>query len=230
VGWAVQQRIETLKIGDPRGVLDLKAGRRHNKRVRDWRIGHLIGCLKDKAEQAGITTMLVDERGTSSTCPVCGKRVPKPKTRNFTCTHCGFSGHRDLVGGANIAPRTPGGGPITTGKPNPFPTVITHRRTGRHLPGVATDDVTPDGAPITAPHEGSLAGRGPPHRKWGRRSPTQRGSANTTSPTRQTLPDTALGTWTLPLPIVADAEARAVSRGVGPSQRSDHGRVKAPGC
>jgi hypothetical protein len=31
--------------------------------VRDWRIGHLIGCLTGRAEQAGIVTMLVDERG-----------------------------------------------------------------------------------------------------------------------------------------------------------------------
>jgi IS605 OrfB family transposase len=192
IEWAVQQRIGTFKIGDPRGVLTRKAGRRHNKRLRDWRIGHLITCLRDKAAQAGITTMPVDERGTSSTCPACGKRVPKPKNRNFTCTHCGFSGHRDIVGGANIASRTPGSGTITTREPTPFPTVITHRRTGRHLPGVTSGRRDPGGAPITAPHEGPLAGRGPPHPK-GSRSPTQRGSANTTSPTRRTLTDTALG-------------------------------------
>ena len=75
VGWCLAHRVGTLKIGDPRGVLALRAGRRHNKRVRDWRIGHLIGCLRDKAEQAGIVTMLVDERGTSSTCPQCHNRV-----------------------------------------------------------------------------------------------------------------------------------------------------------
>ena len=56
-------------VGDPRGVLNLKAGRRHNQRTRDWRVGHLIRALSDKAEAAGITVHLVDERGTSSTCP-----------------------------------------------------------------------------------------------------------------------------------------------------------------
>jgi transposase len=61
-----------LAVGDPRGVLKLDAGRRHNQRTRDWRVGHLIRVLKDKAEAAGITVRLVDERGTSSTCP----RVP----------------------------------------------------------------------------------------------------------------------------------------------------------
>jgi putative transposase len=42
---ALAHRVGTLKIGDPRGALAVRAGRRHNKRVRDWRIGHLIGCL-----------------------------------------------------------------------------------------------------------------------------------------------------------------------------------------
>jgi IS605 OrfB family transposase len=71
VAWAVEQRVGTLAVGDPRGVLDLQAGRRHNQRVRDWRVGHLIRALRDRAEAAGITVELVDERGTSSTCQVC---------------------------------------------------------------------------------------------------------------------------------------------------------------
>ncbi|MCO5994241.1 RNA-guided endonuclease InsQ/TnpB family protein [Actinoallomurus rhizosphaericola] len=153
IEWAAQRRIGTLQVGDPRGVLELKAGRRHNQRVRDWRPGYLIRCLKDKAEQAGIRLELVDERGSSSTCPVCGRRVPKPTGRRFRCMHCGFSGHRDLVGGANIAHRTMGG-PITTTKKNPFPVVITHRRAGRHLPGArpARRD------PRRRPHHGTAKG------------------------------------------------------------------------
>jgi putative transposase len=69
ITWAIDRRIGTLAVGDPRGVLDIKAGRRHNQRTRDWRIGHLITVLKDKAEAAGIIMALMDERGTSSTCP-----------------------------------------------------------------------------------------------------------------------------------------------------------------
>jgi transposase len=34
IGWAVQHRVGTLAVGDPRGVLGLAAGRRHNQRVR----------------------------------------------------------------------------------------------------------------------------------------------------------------------------------------------------
>jgi putative transposase len=132
IGWAIQQRAGLLAVGDPRGVLAMTAGRRHNRRVRDWRLGHLITVLADKAEQAGITVVLVDERGTSSTCPKCLKRVPKPSGRIFTCPHCGFTGHRDLVAAAHIAARAGGG--IT---PVIVPADVTHRRAGSHLPGVS---------------------------------------------------------------------------------------------
>ena len=89
IAWALTRRVGTLTVGDPRGVLALPAGRRHNQRVRDWRPAGLIRCLSDKAQQAGMTVHLVDERGTSSTCPACGRRVPKPAGRNFTCRQCG---------------------------------------------------------------------------------------------------------------------------------------------
>jgi hypothetical protein len=61
ISWALQHKIGTLAVGDPRGVLALGAGRRHNQRVRSWRIGHLIGALADKAQAAGISMTLVDE-------------------------------------------------------------------------------------------------------------------------------------------------------------------------
>ncbi|PWU60578.1 hypothetical protein DLE60_10270, partial [Micromonospora globispora] len=135
ISWAVRQRVGVLHVGDPRGVLDIDAGRRHNLRLRQWQIGRLLQVLTDKATLAGITVHLVDERGTSSTCcPTCHQRVPKPRGRTLSCPHCAFSGHRDLVAAATIATRTPGGGP-TTPTAVVLPEVVTHRRAGRHLPG-----------------------------------------------------------------------------------------------
>jgi putative transposase len=131
ITWAIDRRIGTLAVGDPRGVLDIKAGRRHNQRTRDWRIGHLITVLKDKAEAAGIIMALMDERGTSSTCPACASRVPKPPGRVLACPACQFTGHRDLTAAASIAARHGGG--ITP----VIPAGVTHRRAGAHLPGVA---------------------------------------------------------------------------------------------
>jgi IS605 OrfB family transposase len=132
IAWAVVRRVGMLAVGDPRGVLKLDAGRRHNQRTRDWRIGHLITVLSDKAEVAGIIVQLVDERGTSSTCPACQSRIPKPAGRVLVCPGCRFTGHRDLSAAANIAARLGGG--IT-------PVIlagVTHRRAGAHLPGVSS--------------------------------------------------------------------------------------------
>jgi putative transposase len=131
IAWAVDRRVGTLAVGDPRGVLKLDAGRRHNQRTRDWRIGHLITVLTDKAEAAAISVQLMDERGTSSTCPACRSRIPKPAGRALTCPACQFTGHRDLTAAASIAARLGGG---TTPV---IPADVTHRRAGAHLPGVA---------------------------------------------------------------------------------------------
>jgi IS605 OrfB family transposase len=122
VAWAIDHKVGTLRVGDPEGICKRDAGRRQNLRLRNWRRTHLIGALKDKAEMAGIVVVEVDERGTSSTCPLCRKRVPKPRGRCFSCPHCGFSGHRDLVGAANIAAH---GGGVICGNPR-----IEHRRVG----------------------------------------------------------------------------------------------------
>jgi IS605 OrfB family transposase len=146
VDWAVKQRAGTLIVGDPRGVLQLAAGRVHGKRLRDWRIGHLMSVLRDKAEVAGITVKVIDERGTSSTCPSCSRRVPKPAGRVFRCPHCGHGGHRDLVAAANIAAR--GGGPI----PATETAGITHRRAGRHLPGAGLSRRDPRRRPHHGQH------------------------------------------------------------------------------
>ena len=155
IAWVIQQRAGTVAVGDPRGVLALAAGRRHNRRVRDWRVGHLITALADKAEVAGITMILVDERGTSSTCPKCLKRVPKPSGRVFTCPHCRFTGHRDLVAAAHIAARDGGGiAPVVV------PADVTHPRAGSHLPGVSPARRDPR----RRPHHGRARGSPGRHR------------------------------------------------------------------
>ena len=132
IGWAVGKQVGTLTVGDPRGVLDHNAGRRHNLRLRQWQIGRTLHILQDKAALAGIRVHLVDERGTSSTCPRCRQRIPKPRGRVMTCPHCQFAGHRDVAAAFTIATRTPGGA-TTPGSADPG--VITHRRAGTHLPG-----------------------------------------------------------------------------------------------
>lgn len=125
VAFALKHQVGSLVVGDPKGITDRDMGRVQNLRLREWRRTHLLQALRDKAELAGIIVRLVDERGTSSTCPVCRRRVPKPKGRRFSCPHCGFQGHRDLVGAYNIAAKA-GGGPTSTA----LPVLVEHRRVG----------------------------------------------------------------------------------------------------
>jgi hypothetical protein len=126
------ERVAGVDLG-----MDLPAGRRHNLRLRQWQVGRLIALLTAKATLAGISVHLVDERGTSSTCPGCRRRISKPRGRVLTCSYCGTSGHRDLVAAATIATRIPGG-VCTTASAVCMPRVVTHRRAGRHLPGAGT--------------------------------------------------------------------------------------------
>jgi len=184
IGWAVQHRIGTLSVGDPRGVLAQQAGPRHNLRVRQWQIGRAIAVLQDKAALAEIVVHLVDERGTSSTCPSCRRRIRKPRGRTMTCQHCTFAGHRDVAAASTIATRTPGGA-ITT---PPTVGVVTHRRVGQHLPGAGLsrrDPRRPLPPVADERRRDRLAGSGPPHPRGGEslaRTLVRRGS--TTSPTR----------------------------------------------
>src|SRR5207244_55541 len=89
VAWLAEHEVGTVVVGDPRGITTRDCGHRQNLALRNWRRTHLLACLSDKAELAGIKLVLVNERGTSSTCPECQKGVPKPRGRSFSCPHCG---------------------------------------------------------------------------------------------------------------------------------------------
>jgi IS605 OrfB family transposase len=190
IAFALQRQVATLVVGDPTGITRQDAGRVQNWRLRQWRRTHLLQALRDKAQRVGIRVRLVDERGTSSTCPACRQRVPKPSGRRFHCRHCGLRGHRDLVGAANIAAKT-GGGPTSVG----VPTLVEHRRAGlvparrdrrRHLHDQRRRrSCLASGHPSDDPVSG------------GCRSPRvpdlTRGEDQATPPNRATLPEGALG-------------------------------------
>jgi IS605 OrfB family transposase len=125
IAFALRHGIGTLVIGDPKGITRREVGRVHNLRLRQWRRTHLLNALWDKAERTGIRVRLVDERGSSSTCPACRRQVPKPSGRRFSCPYCHLQGHRDLIGAYNIAAKVSGG--VTSGI---LPTLIEHRRAG----------------------------------------------------------------------------------------------------
>ncbi len=121
--FCVTYGVGALYIGNPHGVRDQQTGRYHHQRMAQWEYGKDIDYLTHKSKQHRIVSFTGTERGTSSQCPVCGKHRRKPKGRQWRCKHCGFQGHRDVVGSANMHP-------IAFGEKIAFPQRITYRRPG----------------------------------------------------------------------------------------------------
>ena len=93
--------ISTIVIGDLTGIRDnIDYGKRANQKLHQWAFGKVTHLISYKAKALGIKVEVIDESYTSQTCPRCGKRH-KPSNREYNCK-CGFSYHRDGVGGINI--------------------------------------------------------------------------------------------------------------------------------
>ncbi len=122
IDFCVQEQVGTLFLGNPHGVRNKKCGRRHNQRMALWEYGKDIDYLTHKAKAARIMSFPGSERGTSSRCPVCG-HTHKPRTREWHCKQCGFSGHRDVVGSVNMHT-------LAFGEHVMFPRSVTYRRPG----------------------------------------------------------------------------------------------------
>ena len=123
VDFCEAQGVNRLYIGNPQGVRSRDCGRHHNQRMSQWEYGKDLDYFEDKSQKAGIECFNGTERGTSSHCPECGHRH-KPRGREWRCKKCGFSGHRDVVGGVNMHP-------IAYGNRIAFPHRITYLRPGR---------------------------------------------------------------------------------------------------
>lgn len=73
------------------------------KGVLDAGWAQFLSILAYKAEEAGRRVVRVDPKHTSQDCPVCGHREKKPLwVREFVCTRCGTSLHRDVAAALNV--------------------------------------------------------------------------------------------------------------------------------
>ncbi|MEU9110132.1 transposase [Streptomyces xanthophaeus] len=78
-----------------------------NKSIHDAGWGVFLAILTSKAESAGRTTIPVDPRNTSRTCPQCGHVSAENRTtqEKFHCVACGHLTHADTVGAINVLNR-----------------------------------------------------------------------------------------------------------------------------
>ena len=94
--------VKTLVIGELSGIREnSNQGKVRNQENHQWNFHQVTWQLTYKAKSKGMEVAKEKEHYTSSTCPCCGERT-KTKTRNFVCSKCGFSIHRDLLGAKNI--------------------------------------------------------------------------------------------------------------------------------
>ena len=96
--------VQTVVIGDVRNIRQHRdVGSKTNQKLHQWSHGHTRHLLTYKAERRGMQVILQEERYTSRTCPCCGHRKKSAvQGRNFSCSKCGYQGHRDSVGAQNI--------------------------------------------------------------------------------------------------------------------------------
>jgi putative transposase len=99
-----ERRVGTVVVGDLTGIRNgMDYGPKANQRLHQWAYGEFVRMIEYKARLCGMTVRRVGEAYTSQECPSCGSRH-KPHGREYICG-CGFEGHRDIVGAANIRRR-----------------------------------------------------------------------------------------------------------------------------
>ena len=94
--------VGVIVLGDLTGIRNnIKARKKERQKLHQWAFGKITELVTYKAKALGIKVVQIDEAHTSQTCPSCGNRK-KPTNRNYICTSCGFTSHRDGVGAINI--------------------------------------------------------------------------------------------------------------------------------
>jgi hypothetical protein len=58
-----------------------------------------------QAEKHGVPTIIIEPKGTSSTCPICNSKLRENWYRRLKCNKCGFEADRDSIAILNIERR-----------------------------------------------------------------------------------------------------------------------------
>jgi putative transposase len=136
-----ERRVGTVVVGALTGIRErIDYGPKANQRLHQWAYGEFVHMITYKARLHGMTVKRVGEAYTSQTCPSCGSRR-KPHGREYICS-CGFEGHRDLVGAANIRQKylgqdKPEGSPLRVAGEMASPTGVRYRPHMRCNPATA---------------------------------------------------------------------------------------------
>jgi len=86
----------------------------HRRKATWMSYRRLAWWIDWQAAKRGVSVVVVDPRGTSTTCPRCGGGIEEVGYRRMRCTACGFEEDRDVVAVLNIEKRALSqmGGPL----------------------------------------------------------------------------------------------------------------------
>ena len=101
----IADRYDTVVMEDVsvRGLRKISSSGKSKHGYDDASLGILMRRIGDKVSRAGHEIILVDPKGTSRMCSVCGNDVPKDlKTRVHECPYCGAVRDRDVNAAVNI--------------------------------------------------------------------------------------------------------------------------------
>jgi len=121
VNLAIAHNVSTILVGELKGIrADKDWGDAGNQKLHTWPFSKLVSLLTYKSALSGIRVIKVSEKNTSTTCPVCGKRVKKARVHRGLFIHCSFTLNADIVGAYNILQRYlretgPGSCPVRSG-------------------------------------------------------------------------------------------------------------------
>jgi len=95
----------------------------HRKKAVWTSYRRLAWWIDWQAEKRGVPAVVVDPRGTSTTCPKCGGKIEEVGHRQMRCAACGFEEDRDVVAVLNIEKRAllKMGGPLAAPTAPPPP-------------------------------------------------------------------------------------------------------------
>lgn len=106
VDLAEDHDVSTILVGELKGIrADKDWGDAGNQKLHAWPFSRIIHLLTYKAALAGIRVIQVSEKNTSTTCPLCNKRVKTARIQRGLFLHCGQALNADLVGAYNILQR-----------------------------------------------------------------------------------------------------------------------------
>ena len=106
---------QAIALEDLTGIRKSVTVRRTQRsRLHSWAFWQLRSFIEYKATLSGVPVILVNPRGTSHICPVCGhnEKGNRPNRDTFRCVQCGFSGNADYIAAINIAARAAVNQPI----------------------------------------------------------------------------------------------------------------------